>query len=78
MLYFYRRVAVFLGLLHSHVTKKLGCLKAGTVLLRFPFVTVKKSKTSTHVDGDFVLSRNRYITLQMPTTFLIFNVSPVI
>ena len=78
MLCFYRRVAVILGLLHSHVTKKLGCLKAGTVLLRFPFITVKKSKTFTHVDGVFDLSRIRYITLQMPETFLILNVSAVI
>ena len=78
MVYFYRRVAVFLGLLHSHVTKKLDCLKAGTVLLRFSFVIVKKSKTFTHVDDVFDLSRIRYLTLQCFETSLIWHVSTVI
>ena len=32
MFYFYRRVAVILGLLDSHVTKKLGCLRAESIL----------------------------------------------
>ena len=74
MLYFYRRVAVILGLTDSHVTKKLGCLRAESNLLRFSRVTVKKSKTFTHVDGVFDLSRIPYITLQMSTTFSILNV----
>ena len=78
MFYFYRKIAIFLKLLHNHVIKKFDYLKTKIFLLRFSIVIVKKSKTSTYINDDFVLLRNRYITLQMLTTFLIFNVSFVI
>ena len=74
MFYFYRKIAICLKLLHNYVIEKFDCLKTKTILLRFLFVIVKKSKTSTHVNDNFVLLRNRYITLQMSSTFLIFNV----
>ena len=74
MLYFYRRVAVILGLIDSHVIKKLDCLRAESNLLRFFCVIVKKSKTFSHVDDVFDLSRISYIKLQMSTTFSILNV----